>query len=300
LVLLFTKIKVSLIMWGLILLCIGLISVHLFFNQFFEVVNIFRYYFGFIFFFLFFKSYSFNKELALKLVYILIVMSYIEFIYINFIGNPYDLNVIRCNDCEQVYSKVAGWYRSYGFSGTSSSSSVIISIMIFLFFEKKKIIISVIALLPYLSGAGIFVWLFLVFFNNKNILLKTLFMFTIALVFFYWGNDLFYKISPEYIKLLFDLKWMAFTESHLLFFGNMQKYITGGDFGILGMINDTGVLGLLLFFFIIIINLSKYNFKYISILLLASFHYPVVFFVSGQIILGYLLSCNIKSRCSKL
>ena len=68
----------------------------------------------------------------------------------------------------------------------------------------------------------------------------------------------------------------------------------GGDFGWLWLYVSYGFFGIFFYLLLILKNINKNNFIPIAIMILATFHYPVIFFLSGQILFAYML--NIKNR----
>jgi len=70
----------------------------------------------------------------------------------------------------------------------------------------------------------------------------------------------------------------------------------GGDFGWLWLFICFGLLSFLILIPIIISNINKYNFIPVLILLISTFHYPVIFYISGQIVFAYALTRNKKNK----
>ena len=70
----------------------------------------------------------------------------------------------------------------------------------------------------------------------------------------------------------------------------------GGDFGWLWLFMCFGLLSFLILIPLIISNINKYNFIPVLILLISTFHYPVIFYISGQIVFAYALTRNKKNK----
>ncbi len=75
--------------------------------------------------------------------------------------------------------------------------------------------------------------------------------------------------------------------------GNLRKQESGGyggDFGWLYFVLSYGFLSLLFLVAFILTKLNRHNAIALTVLLLSTFHYPVIFFLPGQIILAYVMT----------
>lgn len=161
-----------------------------------------------------------------------------------------------------------------------------------------------------MSGTGLLLLIMLLINRYKKYILKlSIFIFFIILFFSYYFEEfiisfldrLVSKVGLDYINILIDLKFQSIITEYKnlntleLMIGNPEGF-RGGDFGLLAFVLSNGFLGLIIFVIIMLIFINKFNAFPIILLMLSTLHYPVMFFLPGQIIFGLLLSkTNLKS-----
>ena len=69
----------------------------------------------------------------------------------------------------------------------------------------------------------------------------------------------------------------------------------GGDFHFLSFLQLNGIIGLLIFFVILVVNMNRLNWLPATIFLLGTLHYGVIFYFPGQFFFGYLLALRSSS-----
>lgn len=266
-------------------------------SELIDVLNVVRFYFGFVIFYLVFKT----LQISLQKFFIFYIMAIlIEVVLINFF---IDAKLMPNFPSEEAYSHFStGFQRPYSFSGNASVASTLLVVLGLLYatnsLKKSFVFISVII---FSSGAGFFSYILSFFYK------VTLFKILVLLSFFFILIALFYnsqlsiveKVSYEYINILWELKQYQiidelddFSTLELLI-GSIDKAVISGygsDFGYLYFYKSFGFIGIIFLFWIIIRSLNKQNSIPLIILLLSSFHYPVIFFLSGQIIFAYILN----------
>ena len=108
------------------------------------------------------------------------------------------------------------------------------------------------------------------------------------------------KVGFEYIRFIFWLKLNAMLEgfaaldSYELFFGDPEGG-RGGDFGALLFMLSNGIIGGLIFLVFTLFHINKSNALALFLLILVSFHYPVMFFIPGQFLFALILNLNRKT-----
>lgn len=266
-------------------------------SELIDVLNVVRFYFGFVIFYLVFKTLQISLQ---KFFIFFLIVTLIEVVLINFFIDP---KLMPNFPSEEAYSHFStGFQRPYSFSGNASVASTLIVVLGLLYavnlLKKLFVFINVII---FSSGAGLFSYVLSLFYKKKLFKILLIFSLLITVLIFFSKSQLPInsKVSYDYINLLWEYKQyqinaelVNFSTLELLI-GSIDKAVISGygsDFGYLYFYKSFGLIGVIFLFWIIIRSLNKKNFFPLIILLLSSFHYPVIFFLTGQIIFAYLLN----------
>ena len=240
-------------------------------------------------------SYDLNNKIYERLLIIILVYSFFEFLMINFTGiSFYESDRSRS-------AQVFGYVRSEGIAHNSSiSSALVVSIFLKVFLEKglsiKFLIVATLSIIILGSGAGMLLFIFaIVFFVlNKKILIILSILFFIFLYLFIQQpsgvetlQNIHPKISYRYISFLIELKseqiLEIFLNSDTLLFGQSiqdDSVQTSGDFGYLILISAIGLIPALFLLFGILMMFLRAshlgNFAPFLILMIETIHYPVM------------------------
>lgn len=270
----------------------------------FNYVNACRFYFGFLIFYLIFKK---SDTFSIPQYYWLIVLLLlIETLLINTIVNARSMPNFPDGGTHFV---AFGYQRPYSFGRNASVAStlfIVLTAMKFKF-QLKGLILAFFTTIIFSSGTG-----FIAFFLYLNAYLWSLmnrFVYVLVIIFsssivaYIAYTDVFYKISPTYILHLISLKttqsqfiFQSILDGELLnillgaWWAGKSGVNQGGDFGYLLFVENFGIIGLGLFFLAVLSNTNRFNAFGVLIILFSSLHYPTFGFMSGQIVLGYLLS----------
>lgn len=337
----FIRVKFSLleVIFLILLLIIFFINLLKLYDQnYFILFNSFRFFFGFIIFYICFKNFEvFKIENIYKYLVILI---FFEAIMVNNFINAWDLP----NYPEYLNNgKVSGHFATEGFNyqrpySFAAMANVSAPIMVAIFSiikstTRSQLGILSILILTMMSGTGI-VALLVLFILRKEFLLIIVSGIGFILLNFYLDNNLSTLINSRVgIDQIYDiiiLKYNQiimpllgqniFTELgknnesveslinivsqysfHNYLFGGLEILARlnngyGGDFGWLWLYTCYGLLPFLFYIVFIFTKINKSNFIPITILVIATFHYPVIFYLSGQIIFAYALSITEKTK----
>jgi hypothetical protein len=275
----------------ILLLLIHFIRV-LILNQFPESLNIIRYFWGFYFFYLYFKTVNF--EFSKKILLFFVITTILETILINTVLSASNLpNFPDADEAWSHFAPIGSYQRPYGFGGNATVLSVILVLFYFLynfsFVEKVFLFLSII-----LAASGTGAFALALYLINKFKWYYGLLILFITSIFIYSG--IFGKISYDYIKEIYLYKIFQinneFSISALIWgtdIKNAERQL-GGDFSFLSFLEYNGIIGLLILFIIIFYKLNDKNRTPILILVLCSLHYGVVFSIPGQLVFAYFLS----------
>lgn len=273
-------------------------------SSIYDTLFSFRYFLGFLIFYFYFKS---GKGINVdKLLLILSCAVIVEAILINTIISPESLP--NYPDFELAYThrtNFFGFYqRPYSFGGSASVTSCLLVALLALRKndDVKVLILSVFAVLISMAGSGYLCLLLFLYFRNKKWFFALL---SIVLLFLIYSgyrigldSDLV-KISPAYFLSLAELKLQSIVSSH--FFDNLFQMLfgmnvdfengeIGGDFAMFSLVYSQGIIITSLFLLLIAYRMNRNNYQALSIMMVATFHYGVMFFFPGQILLAYALS----------
>lgn len=258
--------------------------------------RIVRFFWGFLFFYLIFKS-GIQIQIDKALLF-LSALTLLEAVLINTVI-PAELlpNYPSVIDADGHFNH-GGYQRPYGFGGSASVLSVILVAMLAaskLGWKGKSLAIS--AILACMSGSG-FVALFIYFLaivpSSVTLLLVPAF---IGIVY----SEIIEKISFYYISLLVEFKTNQIVSEipmDSLLMGvpleTRPETGIGGDFAGLSFFALNGFVGLLLLSIFLVANTNKKNWLPLLIMFAGTLHYGVIFFLPGQLMFGYFL--NLKSE----
>lgn len=269
-----------------------------------------RFYFGFLVFYVVFKYSTFRFSDAHFMILCALII--IEAVLINTIIDP---RIMPNFPDASAYSHFnpGGYQRPYSFSGNASVTSLL---MIVLFSLLRFRIVNLIALSFCIallsSGVGILAYLILLLSILLSLfpVLSSLVLIFLSLLFviflcFYGEFDssdfgfLSSKVSNDYILYLIDFKidqikdiYSGFTSLDF-FMGNIDNYQRvgiGGDFGWVYFISGFGFLGFFFIFSFLLCKLNKNNYLQLIMMAVFTLHYPAMFFLPGQVVLGYVLN----------
>ena len=271
---------------------------HLLFSHI-EFIFSFRFYFGFILFYLLFRKY---KLYNFNIVFIIVtVFIWIEFLLINTVISPELLPNYPNLSASSHHSTNVIFNRPYSFGCNASVSSSLFVVIFYLTSDKFKNFLThllfIITISIFMSGTGMIC--LAIFYFSKFLTLFFILLFSIPLIYYINQISFFHKISYEYLAILLDYKLYQLSmifENYVFLsflFGDidgisLEAY--GSDFGWPIFVSCYGIIGLFIVLSIIFYNINKSNFLPIFILLISTFHYPTIFFFSGQVFLGYLLN----------
>ena len=262
---------------------------------FLEAIQLYRFHWGFLFFYFFFrnKTHLFNVK---QLLLVMLTLVFIEGFLVNYVISAESLpNYPDIVESPSHFSDV--WQRTYGFGGNSSVTGTLIVVVLSLI--EARILLTLIAggaVLFVGGGSGMIAYLFYMIYRliqSKKIII---FGFLILLM---WllivpNIEYLYKMSPGYLIYLIDLKQFQYMQE----FSNLNAMDTllgysndpGGDFVWLHFLICHGYIGAMLMFFFIFSHLNKTNLFSVFIIILMTNHYFVLFSLPGQLIAGYLFA----------
>ena len=283
-----------------------LIVIRTFIYGFNDVFAIYRFFFGGFFLALFFRFFS--KHANLTVIFIIMCLWTIaEGVLVNTILDASSLpNYPKITGGWNPHIAQDGLYqRPYSFGQNSSVTGFCIAVVYMVIRRKSALLLGLLIITEVIvaSGTGILMLAIVLFqkFRLKN-------LGTVVLITFFglWFFDLkeFYvsnKLSLDYLDYLIELKTYQLREYS--YFSTVEKFIGvkdvrstnlgfGGDFGMASFIYQFGYVGLIIL--AIPLFFTRNKLIYTSFLVM-SFHYPVMFFVAGQIILT-LIIVNEKRR----
>ncbi|MDA0119793.1 MULTISPECIES: hypothetical protein [Vibrio] len=271
------------------------------------LVTTFRFYFGFIFFYLYFKSgVSFPVK---KLLLLLIFLVPLEAVLINTFISPHSMPNFPSPEAYSHFN-VNGYQRPYSFGGNASvSSSIFVILLSMVYFSSIRKYAAIGVVFIFSSGSGL-MSLFLLTLLRRAKLFAIFFVFIFAFIGLFHSEiintiDSFgLKVNSQYIHFLVDYK-LEQINRHFDGFNTLDYLIGsldsikngyGGDFAWLYFLKAYGLLSLLFLIVFILSKATKETIIPLLIALFSTFHYPVIFFLPGQIILGYLMARRYRAE----
>lgn len=299
--------KESIVFYLVLMYVLSVLIYGVFFFDKVLTLSAIRFYFGFLVFYVAFKYSTFRfSDAHFRVLCALIIL---EAVLINTIIDPH---VMPNFPDASAYShfNIGGYQRPYSFAGNASVTSLLMVVLFSLLRFRIGNLIALsfcIALLS--SGVGIFSYFLLLLYifsrSFSVFLLLSLAIVVAAYCIFFVGGgigDLAFlssKVSNEYILFLVDFKieqirdiYHGFTAMDFLI-GNLDNYQRiglGGDFGWVYFISGFGFLGLVFIFFFLFSKLNKSNCYPLIMMVIFTLHYPAMFFLPGQVVLGYVLN----------
>ena len=262
----------------------------------------FRYHFGFIIFYYYFRNNRSNLNFY-SLFILLLMFTFIEMVLVNSLIDPrllpnypvfdYDLEIRNHFSID--------WQRVYGFAGNASILATLL-VVIYSIINTTFLSIPLLILILFIgSGVGLISMLLFFIVNlKKNIIKYIFFVLPFLLLFAYLFYDsstfqIFRKFLSTNFLTLIDTKTstliIEFNKDLFdIFFGNINADNIGGDFAWVSLLRNHGLFGVMVLFIFIISKCNKYNIFPIFLLVFTSFHYYTIFSLPGQILTGFLLS----------
>lgn len=264
-----------------------------------------RFWWGWLLFYLILKHNYITKDFIANALVALSFIVILETVLINTVIDPWLLPNFPVNDGSVgEYNAVISYQRPYAFGASATvGSSLLVALIAISRVSGWRLWLASFVVFLFVSGTGIFAFFLLILLRYKMLIIKS-----VALIFFILlisyqlmpglldiaAFELSRKIGLNYINMLFWLKLdqvhqgFAALNNFELFFG-VNDGGRGGDFGGLLFTLSNGLSGLLVFLLFILSRLNKENAVPLMILLITSLHYPVIFFVPGQMVFGFLL-----------
>lgn len=269
-------------------------------------------YFGFLIFYWYFKT---TAAKGINLNIITIIASLITMADA-FLLNTYSPFLdIPAYGGQSTYKFFLSFFRPKGFGINSTVTSCLLVSLLFYGKSTSGLsryteILCISAVILCLSGTGL-----ILIAAYLLIRLKGIFILAIVIPWIIlhdsnmYINHITWKIHPDHISRLFDLKLERW-EAVIAWYQNssIKEFLIGydaapfgGDFGYVDMIRALGIIGSLLLSYLIITKLTKTNFSAVMCILIGSFHYAVFSPIAGQILLGmYLANPNITGKRDEL
>lgn len=263
--------------------------------------RIVRFFWGFLLFYLVFKS---GIQIQIdKLLVFLSVLTILEAVLVNtIISAEYLPNSPLASNMPpgffEGFANSGLYQRPFSFGGSPSVTSVILVAMLAaskLGWKGKSLAIA--AILACMSGSGfvaLFIYFLAIVHSSATLLLVPAF---IGIVY----SEIIEKISFYYISLLVEFKTnqiMSEIPMDSLLMGvpleTRPETGIGGDFAGLSFFALNGFVGLLLLLIFLVANTNKKNWLPLLIMFAGTLHYGVIFFLPGQLMFGYFL--NLKSE----
>lgn len=263
--------------------------------DFFQSLNFIRFYFGFIVFYLIFRSLKLSLE---KFFIIFIVAIFVEVILINFFIDPRMMPNFPSGASFSHFSD--GYQRPYSFAGNASVASTLLVVLALIYAKNLfQNILVFIGVVIFSSGAGMVAYL-LSLVRRISLLSGVMAVFLLLLtIFFYDLPIIANKFNVNYINFLIYFKLDQINDAvgdystFYLMVGSVDKALIGGygsDFGWLYFFQGFGIIGLIFIFWLVFLSINRKNALPVLILLVLTFHYPVIFFLAGQIIFAFILN----------
>ena len=286
---------------------------------------LFRYYFGFYVFYLFFNKSKIQIKLD-KLLWIICIAVVIEAIIINTIVPAQYLPNYPKTELGDLTAetKILGFYqRPYSIGTNSTITSTLVMVLIFYVFgfskaldinrSNKLLFFSFFTVLILGSGTGYaLLLLFLIYKTRpfKNIVTASFSILFIMLIYYLifvldiGSLDGLDKISALYLNFLYDFKILQIQDVNYLLnteqfqtiigrsFQDPKELIIWSDFAWLNLFECTGYLGLLTTILIFLFKTNRYNYITVLVFIIGAFHYGAIYALPGQLLIGYFLSIN--------
>ena len=301
----FLRVRLKRFDWIILIALVSLFLKGIFDNGILNTLILYRFHWGFFIYYLYFRNNQkfFNVKIIFWIVSILTIG---EGILVNTILNAQDLpNYPQSDQAWTHFNSV--FQRSYSFGGNASvTGPLIICLFSLLDFSKLKLYLTFLSIFFVGSGAGVASLITYLLFNLKRFNKLNYFIFfglismILVIIVNRYNLSILYHVSIKYLQSLilfkFELisKVIAELDFQQIIFGTQNVLDKGGDFSLLAFFKCNGILGLLIYGILILKNINKKNYFPITIILLFSLHYHVIFSGPGQLIFSYVL--NIKEN----
>ncbi|WP_264531335.1 hypothetical protein [Flavobacterium sp. N502540] len=290
---------------------------------------LFRYYFGFYVFYLFFNNIKTSLKLD-KLLWLLCFVIILEAFLINTILPVQYLPNYPKDGLGDFLAetKILGFYqRPYSIGTSSTITSTLVMVLIFYVFgfskdknidkSNKLLFLSIFTVIILGSGTGYALLLmFLVYkigpFKNK---ISAIFSLSAIFLIYYiifildiGSLDGLDKISAFYLEFLYDFKATQIEEVISVLksapnqfyigriFEDAKDLVIWSDFAWLNLFECTGYIGLYVTIFIFIFKTNRYNYIPILVFLIGAIHYGAIYSLPGQLLAGYFMSTKFKNN----
>ena len=305
------KRKISVADYIVILGVISLTLMQLFDKNAISVIIDLRFYWGWLLFYFIFKQKAISKEWIVGMIVFLSILTIAEAISINTFIHPWSLpNYPSLKAGIGEYVKEGMYQRPYSFGASATVSSSLLVVLIALAnLTGWQLVLSIFAVLIVTSGTGIVSLIVLLVVRYKWFLMRIFIPFTLSLLLvgkiipdITMGivERIVLKVGFEYIALIAYHKMAQFgvafhhIDPFMLLCGDPTGF-RGGDFGLLAFVLSNGLIGSALFLILLISRLNSSNRFPLFLIIISTLHYPVMFYLPGQMIFGFLLS--LRKRC---
>lgn len=283
---------------------------------------LFRFYWGFVLFYLFFLIAKFKIDFLL-LFWITAIVSIVEGVLLNTILPLGVLKNIPVEHVKAINDEIAlSYLRAYGLaSSPTSSATIMVTLLTCVYvFQQEKfkdylVLPTAAALISFGSGTGFvlfFIFLFVKYKLYKGFKLFFGLIVIYAATVFVMSQDLteggiLMRMSGNYFGTLIDLKTIQISEVldkindsvYNTIFGVNYKSIevvrVMSDFGWIDFLECYGLIGISMFIFFLIFKKKIFTFP-VLIILLGFFHYPAIGSIPGQILFASILSYHFISK----
>jgi hypothetical protein len=271
-------------------------------------VEWFRFYFGWMIFFVLFSLNDFQVN-SRNLLTLICLFSITEFLLTN-MGVTDSFLLVFSETEENVTQFFNCCSRSYGFSLNASVTSVIALALYsrIPYYEQPKYSGVLLFILLVLSASitGFLIYLLVVFFKLRSVIRFPILLSTaLALIFVsiqIWSVFDFTiaeeRFTLSYIQIVAEIKFAQATNLLSragMFIDTGNSFEVTGDFALLDFVRRYGFLLSFLSSLLIFSKLKRQNSKPILIMLIGTLHYPVIFSFTGQMLFGYFLA-EIKEK----
>ncbi len=286
---------------------------------FYDNLTIFRYYFGFVIFYFYFKLSGFRIDYKL-LFWMTVIITTLDWLLINTVLPLEMMKNIPKEHVETILMDKQSWifFRSYGLASSPTASATILVVLLSSIYIQDKdhfnnflILICLFPLILLGSGSGFFLFMLFIIirfklYKNAKVFIGLLSI--LMLILYVQTQDInersvFSRLSVNYISHLYDLKTYQVIEV-LHTIGNSSFEVLFGcsysqndnlrimsDFGWIDFLECCGIVGVL-FFIIFIWIKKKIVFLPVLIFLLGYFHYPALCSIPGQILFASFMIWN--------
>lgn len=281
--------------WGLFF-CLGFmmyVSWLLVGNGIVNGLYIVRFFWGFLLFYLIFRSGI--QIQADKLLIFLSALTILEAVLVNTVISA---ELLPNYPPADPTTPVGAYVRPYSFGGSASVTSVIlVALLAISKLGMRGKSLAVAAISACASGSG-FVALAIYCLGISPLFIRLLMVPAFIGIIF---SNLIYRMSASYISFLLEFKMrqiMSEMPLDSLLLGAILPYkeSMGGDFAGLSFLTLNGLIGVMFFGAVISLNINKRNWLPILIMMVGALHYGVIFYLPGQLIFGYLLNLKPENR----